>query len=448
MSESQLPTDPRTRIPSINALKLLIRDHFLPHELPHAPAVRLARLVADHLRANPEQELTPGWVRGILRPLLEPGPRGVVNATGILLHTNLGRSPLDRGTLAAAADRVADYTDLEIDPRTGKRGHRDRHFAELARLIWDVEDATLVNNAAAGVCLSLAALAGARDTLVSRGELIEIGGNFRLPDIMELAGTRLVEVGATNRTRVSDYRRALGPDSACMLKSHTSNYHIEGFTQSVSLPELTDLGRSHGVRVIMDLGSGLSQMAAFPSIPEPLIEDYLAAGPDVLIFSGDKLLGSIQAGVILGKASAIAKLRVHPMMRMLRMDKLSISILCQHMRAMVLGHTSPLAALAASTAESLRGRAERLQATLADMNPSLCEEDAYIGGGSLPREKRPGMALAFELEAYPDLASWLRKAEPPVIGFSRRKRFFLNLASVLPHQDEVLAKLLQKYSVL
>jgi len=440
MNSPRTKPDPRARIPSVSKLMALARRTApAGWTLSHDLSARLARVLAAAMRADPDLTADETAMRAVAAPLWAPGPAPAINAAGVLLHTNMGRAPLRRETVQAALDRVAGYTDLEVDPDSGRRGSRHRHFAALARLVWDVEDALLVNNAAAAVCLSLAALGGGGETLVSRGELVEIGGSFRLPDIMALAGTRLAEVGTTNKTRIDDYRRRLGPDTACLLKTHPSNFRIEGFCEETSLTALVALGGERGIPVIMDLGSGLSRMLPFPAVPEPFIEDYLDMGPDLLIFSGDKLFGGVQAGVVLGKAAAMAKLRRHPFMRMVRLDKLSIAILCCQLRDIALGRSLPLAQLALAEPAELRRRAEAIRDACADaLALEIVDEPAYIGGGSLPQEQRPAVALRCRPDHVAAFARKLRQRDPRLIGYIRDDALLLNLAAVFPNQDAEL----------
>ena len=435
--------DPRTTIPPVNELAEQIRAACPELTLPHALSVRLARLLAARLRRANRGQVEVADLDAVIGPLRSPGPDRVINATGILLHTNQGRSPLDRDTVLAALDDVAGYTNLEMNLTTGKRGHRDMHFATLARLVWDAEDATLVNNAAAGVALALTAMGSGGETVVSRGELIEIGGSFRIPDIMTLAGTKLVEVGTTNKTYAEDYSKAITPNTACFLKTHTSNYRIEGFTSAVTINELTKLGRQHQVPVIMDLGSGLSESLTFPKVSEPFIEDYLKAKPDLLIFSGDKLFGGVQAGIILGTKAAIQKLRKHPMMRMLRCDKLSIGIVCHQLARTVTLKRNPFADLAVTKLDDLKARAQKISDAVPALGLAITEDKGFIGGGSLPQEARPSVSLSCA-PAKPDvLARRLRLGTPPVVGYIREEKLIFNLASIFPEEDAALIEALQ-----
>ena len=437
MKDLQTARDPRRKIPPVNQLVDHIVQHFGEQPPPHELAVRLARILAQVLRSDPEAVLGPDLLAQILAPLLHPGPKPVINGTGILLHTNLGRAPLRRDVVERALDQVSGYTDLEIDLTDGKRGHRDRHFADLARLVWGVEDGFVVNNAAAAVTLSLAAIAAGGQTVVSRGELSEIGGSFRLPDIMKIAGTQLVEVGTTNKTRLADYEEALCEQTACLLKTHPSNFRIEGFTAEVLLADLVTLGKKHDVPVIMDLGSGLSRALAFPVVNEPFIEDYWEAGPDVLMFSGDKLFGGIQAGIVLGRKREVELMRRHPMMRMLRADKLSIAVVCRQLADTVMGRSMPLGDLANATPDDLERRA-RVMAERLPSGTTVIEETAQLGGGSLPGERCPSVALLLNHPKPARLARLLRCGRPAVMGYVRGNAFRINLAAVFPHQDEAL----------
>lgn len=433
MNDEQRGRDPRAQIPSINVLCEQITAVLSQWSIPHGMQVRLARLVAAEARAG-QQAVDDAMIRRTAQGILHPGPQPVINATGILLHTNLGRAPLRQATVQDALMAVAGYTDLEWDRDSGKRGHRDRHFAAMAQSVWGVEDAMLVNNAAAAVALSLSALAAGGRTVVSRGELIEIGGSFRLPDIMALSGTTLVEVGATNKTKLDDYRRALQEPTACLFKAYPSNYRIEGFTAQVDLRDLVQLGREHKTAVIMDAGSGLPADLPFPELGEPTIEDYLRAEPDVLIFSGDKLFGGVQAGLILGNRECLQRLRQHPMNRMVRCDKFTIALVCHQLRDTLLGRIHPFAALANTRPEVLRQRADRIVSACKGWPMTVVEDAAFVGGGSLPREQRPAFAVRVEVNSVEALAATLRRHEPAIVGHIHRGGLQLNMAAVFDTQ--------------
>ncbi len=430
--------DQRAQIPSINKLKQAVAGFWTEGGCDDRLLLRLARYLADSLRAEPQTRWSPEWGRRRLQPLLAPGPRPLINATGIMLHTNMGRAPLQAAVVQAALARVQGYTDLELAEDSARRGRRDRHIAGLARLLWGVEDATLVNNAAAAVALALTAVARDRETLVSRGELIEIGGSFRLPDVMTQAGTRLREVGTTNRTRLVDYEQALGDQTGCLFKAHPSNYRVEGFTEETSLADLTELGRRHDVPVIYDLGGGYTEHLAAVVGDEPSIEAALACAPDLLIFSCDKLLGGVQAGLVLGRAEYVDRMRCQTLMRMVRADKLTISILCHQLVHVQRGLPTATALMAAQTIADLERRAAQLVSRLGPLW-RVEPDSAYIGGGSLPGQARPSCALVYDGPDKQRLADDLRRAEPGVLATIRGGLLRLNMATVFPEQDAVLA---------
>lgn len=431
------------RIPPINSLVNRICEHLHPAICPHDFAVSLARQFAHQLRTQPGLEDSSAQLDVFLQPLLAPGPRQVLNGTGIFLHTNLGRAPLSADVLHRAFDEVFGYTNLETDLSSGKRGHRDRTFQRLAQQLWGVEDATLVNNAAAAVNLSITALAAGKETIVSRGELIEIGGSFRMPDIMAFAGTRLVEVGTTNKTRIRDYASAITPFTGCLFKAHPSNYAIQGFTQAATLPELVALGKENNLPVIMDLGSGYSSFAPLPQLEEPTIEEAVKAEADVIIFSGDKLLAGVQAGLVLGTQKAITAMRKHTMMRMVRVDKLTHAITCHQLRALALGNPMPFHQLVSTPPEQLRLRAQTLVDQLANMHLTVVASTSQMGGGSLPGTERPSYSLAYRGPHAQQLADKARLASPPLIGYLQNEMFFVNLATLFPHQDQDLLTLMR-----
>jgi len=431
------------QIPPVNALVEHIQTFLQPRVLNRAIAVETARAIANHLRQNPDAALNDGLISEFLDPLTDPGPKRVVNGTGILLHTNLGRTPLPIQAIERALGEAADFTALEFNLDTGKRGHRDHRFAALAKRLWPIEDATLVNNAAAAVTLALASLAQNRETVISRGELIEIGGSFRMPDIMKFAGTKLVEVGTTNKTRIEDYRNALGPETACLFKAHPSNFSIEGFTQQTPLKEMVALGREAGIPVIMDLGSGLSHLAQLTRSDESTIEDCLDCQADLVIFSGDKLFGGVQAGMVLGKAALIAKMRRHPMMRMVRVDKFTHGIVAQQLSQLAFGEPSRLTTLANQSKSDMENRARSLLNQLPTERFEMVASSAFLGGGSMPGQARPSVSLVFRAGKAQKIADKARTLTPPLIGHIQKDAFHINLAGIFPHQDDVLLQLLK-----
>lgn len=358
--------------------------------------------------------------------------RGVINATGIVLHTNLGRAPLAPEALQAVCDVGAGYSNAELELDTGRRGGRLRGIREPLRLLLGCEDAIAVNNNAAAVVLALAALAPGREVVVSRGELVEIGGSFRVPDIMAASGARMVEVGTTNRTRAADYAAAIGPDTALLLKVHRSNFTVTGFTEEASTADLAGLG----VPVLQDLGSG----AMVPGLgDEPLVADVLAEGAALVCFSGDKLLGGPQAGILAGSAALIQTCRAHPLYRALRLDKLVLAALEATLRLLLAGDPERLPTLR-MLREDPSERARALAARLVALGvPAVTESDVgYSGGGALPQLALPGDVVAIRTTGASKLARRLRLGDPAVVPRVARDALILDLRTVLPDQEEAL----------
>jgi L-seryl-tRNA(Ser) seleniumtransferase len=368
----------------------------------------------------------------VRRRLLQP----LVNATGVLLHTNLGRAPLP-------VDRVAGYSNLEFNVNSGTRGNRSAHAAALIARACEAEGALVVNNGAAAILLALAALAGDKEVIVSRGELVEIGGGFRIPEILATSGAQLVEIGTTNRTRIKDYQTAIGPLSALVLKVHTSNFRISGFTESVSVQELKQLGTP----VVVDLGSGLVDSAC-PWLPdgppqwlagEPACRQTLSAGADLITFSGDKLFGGPQAGIIAGSGDLVERCRRHPLARALRPGGMVLEALQDVALAYLrrdAGFTVPLWKLATTPLSDLRRRAERLGVG------EVVDSSAPMGGGTLPGVLIPSVAIAVEGDISAPLRSWV----PPVIARVEKGRTLCELRSVFEHEDEHLGNAIRAAS--
>ncbi len=389
-------------------------------------AVDAARAVIDRAREEIQAGADPGDLAARLGAELadarRPRLRRVLNATGVVVHTNLGRAPL----AAAAVDRVAEaargYSNLEYDLEEGARGSRQDHTSAVLRRLTGAEAALVVNNNAAAVLLALAALAEGREVVVSRGELIEIGDGFRIPDVLARSGARLVEVGTTNRTRAADYERAITPETAVLLRVHQSNFRVVGFEERPRLEEVAEVARRHGLPLVDDLGSG--HVSAGNSLlqgqGEPTARESLAAGADLVCFSGDKLLGGPQAGIVLGRAELVERLRRHPLQRALRIDKLSLAALegtlLLHLEA---PERIPVLRTLAQKTETVRERADRLAAaTGGDVEETV----GRVGGGALPLAELPSFACALE----ESLAEPLRKGEPPVVGVVRDGRLLLD----------------------
>ncbi len=385
------------------------------------------------------------WIQHDGRPALRP----VINATGILLHTGLGRAPLAREAVQAITEIASGYANVEVDLETGERSQRVAAVRKLLVQLTGAEEAAVVNNNAAATLITLTALAKDREVIVSRGQLIEIGGSFRLPDVMSASGARLREVGTTNKTRIGDYAAAVGEPTAALLRAHTSNFRIVGFTEEASLAELVVLGRQHRLPVIDDIGSGaLLDFTKYGVTGEPVAAHSIQAGADIVLFSGDKLLGGPQVGIILGRKPLVDRITSHPLMRALRVDKMTLAALAATLRLYcdsdIAERAVPLLSLLSTTVENLRNRAERLAPQIA-ATPAVAHAEAmsavtFLGGGSVPAQEIPTWCVAITPKdlAVDQLAKSLRGGEPAVMGRVQQDRLLLDLRSVFPHQDAQL----------
>ena len=375
--------------------------------------------------------------------------RPVINATGVVLHTNLGRAPLAREALEHALETATQYSNLEYDLSAGRRGERDVHVSLRLQELLGVPGAIVVNNNAAAVLITLNTLAEGGEVIVSRGELVEIGGSFRIPDIMRKSGVVLREVGATNRTRIGDYRNALSEKTKLLLRVHPSNFRITGFTERPALEEVVDLGREAGIPVFEDLGSGcLVSLASRGITEEPTVAMSLAAGVDVVSFSGDKLLGGPQAGVIAGKKEWVQQIRRNPLFRALRVDKLTYAVLETTLLAYLQDqlHRIPVFRMIDLLVPELEARAKRLLEACArcqngPLRLELRDGESVIGGGSAPGQTLPTRLIALQHagENATLLEGRLRSWKPPVIARVESGAVLLDLRTVLPEQDEALA---------
>ena len=397
-------------------------------------AVDAARAVLARAREQIQAGEDPGDLAARLEEELAraraPRLRRVINATGVIVHTNLGRAPLAAAALAQVAEAAGGYSNLEYDLEAGGRGSRQAHVGELLRRLTGAEAALVVNNNAAAVLLALAALAEGREVLVSRGELIEIGDGFRIPEVLARSAARLREVGTTNRTRAADYEQAITPETAAILRVHQSNFRVVGFTEQARVDELAHVAQSHGLFLVDDLGSG----ALVDVGDEPMARASLAAGADLVCFSGDKLLGGPQAGVVVGRAELVERLRRHPLQRALRADKLTLAALEGTLRlALERPDAIPVVRMLREPADSVRLRAERLAAAAGG---EVEQTVARAGGGSLPLTELRSFACAVEEE----LAAPLRAGVPPVIGIVRDGRLLLDCRTLTDDEvDEVAA---------
>jgi L-seryl-tRNA(Ser) seleniumtransferase len=382
---------------------------------------------------------------------LRPKLRGVINATGIVLHTNLGRAPVAEEAARAAYEAARGYLNLELDLETGTRSSRQSAIREWVCRLTGAESATAVNNNAAATVIALRALCQGKEVIVSRGQLIEIGGSFRIPEIMAVSGATLREVGTTNITRLSDFELAIGPHTAALMQIHTSNYRVSGFTQSVPLADLVALGRKHGLAVLDDIGSGaMLDFARFGFTDEPVARDSIAAGADLVLFSGDKLLGGPQAGILAGKKEHVQKIEKDPLMRAFRLDKMTLAALEATLRLYLdperaLREVPTLAMLGMSPAD-LKQRAaalaERLRAIESLASVAVVEDVAYVGGGSLPDQQIPSwvVEIAARNLSDADFAHRLRIGTPAVVGRVRDGRVVLDVRTVFPHQEDGLVE--------
>jgi L-seryl-tRNA(Ser) seleniumtransferase len=397
-------------------------------------AIEAARTVLDRareeIRSGADPGDLPGRLAAELRAVRAPSLRRVLNATGVIVHTNLGRAPLAEEAIAQVVETARGYSNLELDLTEGTRGSRQDHVAALLRRLTGADAALVVNNNAAAVLLALAALGEGREVVVSRGELIEIGDGFRIPDVLMRSGARLVEVGTTNRTRAKDYEKAVGPDTALLLRVHQSNFRVVGFTELPRLEELAAVARRHGLPLVDDQGSG-----ALLDLPgEPTAKESLAAGADLVCFSGDKLLGGPQAGIVVGRADLVERLRRHPLQRAVRADKLTLAALEGTLRLYLdTPERIPVLRMLAQDTATVRARAERLASLVGG---SVEETVGRVGGGALPLAELPSFACAVE----ESLAAPLRHGEPPVVGVVRDGKLLLDCLTLADTEiDEVAA---------
>ncbi|MFL6254645.1 MAG: L-seryl-tRNA(Sec) selenium transferase, partial [Pyrinomonadaceae bacterium] len=468
MPDSTL-TERLRALPSIDALLRTHEAAALRDALGAERLTALARTVTDELReelrSNSDHDSTND-ARGALlaeaarRLTLSAererarGLRRVINATGVVLHTNLGRAPLSGAARRAVAQEAAGYCTLEYDTETGARGRRGARAEALLAELTGAEEALVVNNCAAAALLVLTVLARAGETIVSRGELVEIGGDFRVPDVMAQSGTTLVEVGTTNRTRLSDYERAVGERTRLLMRVHPSNYRIVGFTSAPTLEELARLAHERGLLLYEDAGSGaLIDLAPHGLSGEPLIRDSVSQGADVVTFSGDKLLGSAQAGLVVGRREVIESLRRHPLYRALRADKLALAALEATLEAYRRGEAArevPALAMLSATRADIEERARafvnllrsRLEGEMLDFE--IIEGESAVGGGSAPTTHPPTalIALTHTRHAADALDARLRQQAPPIVARILGDRVVLDLRTVaVPEEDELLEAL-------
>ncbi|MCH7606560.1 MAG: L-seryl-tRNA(Sec) selenium transferase [Chloroflexi bacterium] len=430
----------------------------LTDEYPREWVVDLVRAQLDQARkrvgqgaeAPSEVELAEAVFRE-LGAMTEVTPKPVINATGVIIHTNLGRAPLSRAATDAIVRAAKGYTGLELDLETGRRGSRQAHLQSLLRQLTGAEAALAVNNNASAVLLGLSALADGKQVIVSRAEAVEIGGGFRIPDVLRQSGATLVDVGTTNRTYVGDYEEAITEDTAAFLKVHASNFRVEGFTASVEPKELVELGQQKGIPVLHDVGSGsLLDTAAYGMVHEPTPRESVSAGCGLVFFSGDKLLGGPQAGIVVGQADLVRRLERHPLARAMRIDKLSLAALTAtlvHYLRQEAEEEIPVWRMIALSEQTIKERAERWR-PLISCPAELVASRSAVGGGSLPGETLPSWALALHCDDQaggPEgVMQRLRGADTPVVARIEDGRVLIDPRTVLPEDEEDLIRVVRQ----
>ena len=453
-----MQTDFRS-LPSVD--RLISDERLKPFEevYSHSLVLGLARELLEESRLSIARgEPAPsfdGLVESIcarIQSLGQPSLLPVINATGVILHTNLGRAPLSREAMAAMELISKGYTNLEFDLESGRRGSRQVHLSSLLCQLSGAEAALVVNNNASAVLLALTALAKGKGVITSRGQAVEIGAGFRIPDVMRQSGAKLVEVGTTNCTYLFDYEQAITPRTAALLRVHSSNFQIVGFTQTVALEELVQLGEQYNLPVLDDLGSGcLLDTARFGLNPEPKVQNSIAAGVGLALFSGDKLLGGPQAGIIVGKKHLIDKLKKHPLARAVRIDKIRLAGLAITLLHYLKGEAEqkiPVWQMVSTPLAEIERRAQRWTQPLAGW-ATVIEGESVVGGGSLPGSTLPTRLVAVkgsikgkERNLVQELARKLRVQQPPVIGRIEGNSLFLDPRTVLPEEDEAVSQAL------
>jgi L-seryl-tRNA(Ser) seleniumtransferase len=428
---------PLRELPSVDSLLQREDAAALVERHGRTPVLGALRAALDDARARgyaePPGDLVEAAGRLLERP---PSLRPVLNATGVIVHTNMGRAPLPRAAIERVARVAEGYSNLELDLESGRRGSRHSHLGPLLTSLTGAEDGLAVNNNAAALLLCLAATAAGREVLIGRGELIEIGDGFRIPDILAQSGATLVEVGTTNRTHPADYERAAGEATGAILRVHQSNFRVVGFTGRPSLADLVEIGARHGVPVIDDLGSGA--LVDLPDVAdEPTARSSVEAGASLVCFSGDKLLGGPQAGIVVGRADAVERVRRHPLARALRLDKLSLAALEATLELYrdppAAVRAVPVLRMVAEPAEDVRARAEGLAARLGG---TVVETVARVGGGALPLLELPSFACA--LDGGDALAARLRELDPPVVARVREGRVLLDCRTLTAAECELI----------
>jgi len=446
-------------IPSVQEILQEIGDDIQVHQNYITKIVReqitnYRELAKNNNLNSTRKEIIKDIVESV-KLLSQSSLRNVINGTGIVLHTNFGRAPIGKKILQNAVKKLSGYVNLEVDLESGKRGNRLEHLSTLLGSITNTDGGIIVNNNAAAVLLTLNTIAEGKEVIVSRGQEVEIGGSFRIPDVVKKSNCKLVEIGATNRTHLKDYEKAINKNTALLLWVHTSNYVVKGFTKSVSLNELVELGKRKRVPVIADLGSGALIKLSDVGLPaEDIVQDTVKSGVQVVTFSGDKLLGGPQSGIIVGKNTILRKIKSNPLYRALRCDKFTIALMDETLRTYLSDGVSKenlSNQLLKSTQKQLKSRVEKLHAQISSSikkkwKIELVDSVVEAGSGSLPEEKVKSIALQFsspnsELQT---LAKSLRLRAHPIVGYINRGKFFIDFKAILPEQYSEIAKALNE----
>jgi L-seryl-tRNA(Ser) seleniumtransferase len=434
-------------LPSVDQVLITQAAQELLTEYGRPLTLEAVRHVLDTVRREypesgdvPDMEALLGRVRVLLKNWVAPTLHPVINATGVILHTNLGRAPLSLASLQAAQSAAGGYSSLEYDVAKGKRGSRLIHAEALLQQLTGAEAAVVVNNNASAVMLALSALARRRGVVIARTQLVDIGGGFRIPEVMKQSGARLIEIGTTNRVHLSDYQAALEQKPALFLRAHRSNFQIIGFTSEPALEEIVEVGHQAGLPTVDDLGSGsLLDTAQYGLGHEPMVQESLAAGADLVCFSGDKLLGGPQAGIIVGSAKLVAKIKKHPLARAVRSDKLCLAALSATLLHYLKDEAEqqiPIWRMISAPIASLQERANRWVEELG--KGEVIAGQSTVGGGSLPGERLPTILLELEVRSPNRFLARLRQAQPPVIARIQDDRVVLDPRTVLIEQDDSL----------